>query len=161
MNPELQVIVTKLIPSNLSIKRVSGVLRDLDNDYAPALSTIVDIDLYAEKLVSRAVVLLATIEGKDVGLVAIYVNDQINCIGYISTIGARQDVRGKGIGRALMESALNVAKSHGMYCVRLEVSCVNTPALSLYRKMGFSVLENEKTRRYDDSILMYKSVRVG
>lgn len=50
----------------------------------------------------------------------------------------REVYRGRGVGRALMERALDWAKAHpDITLVTLEVYAANAPAIALYRKFGF------------------------
>lgn len=50
----------------------------------------------------------------------------------------REAYRGRGVGRALMERALDWAKAHpDITLVTLEVYAANAPAIALYRKFGF------------------------
>jgi len=46
--------------------------------------------------------------------------------------------RGQGVGRALMNQALDEARRLGAAHVWLEVSSVNVPAIRAYRRMGFA-----------------------
>ena len=52
-------------------------------------------------------------------------------------IAVLPDYRGKGIGAALLDSALGKAKASGMSRVELTVREDNRRAISLYRKKGF------------------------
>ena len=151
-------MIEELVPSDSSLSRVLELLEALDADYTPALSSIVHIHEYAAKLLRNAVVCLARLGGRDVGLVAVYVNDQATRCAYISTIATHQDVRGQGVGMALMESALNIAETHAMDYVRLEVSKLNKPAIRLYKRMGFREEKNSNQGTYEDSVLMEKSL---
>lgn len=57
-------------------------------------------------------------------------------VGYLG-IGLHADYRGMGLGRKLMECALDAAAEHGFRVVRLECREGNTRALAIYEKMGF------------------------
>ena len=57
------------------------------------------------------------------------------------------DQRRRGIGSALMDEALNWARSAGITKVELEVFPHNAPAISLYRKLGFEE-EGRRRKRY-------------
>jgi [ribosomal protein S18]-alanine N-acetyltransferase len=52
--------------------------------------------------------------------------------------------RGRGVGSALVASAVGWARSHGLHKLCLEVFAHNTAAIALYRKCGFL----EEGRRY-------------
>lgn len=47
--------------------------------------------------------------------------------------------RGRGAGRALMESVLEYARSAGAWCVWLEAQNVNLPAIQFYLRCGFEL----------------------
>jgi ribosomal protein S18 acetylase RimI-like enzyme len=53
-------------------------------------------------------------------------------------IGVAPAWRGKGVGRALMDHAVDHARERGAVHVWLEVSNVNVPAVRAYRRMGFT-----------------------
>ncbi len=71
------------------------------------------------------------------------------------------DWQGRGLGRALMHRALDWARNHpGIERVELHVHAGNTPALALYRQLGF-LEEGRRARaikfrdgRYCDDLLM-------
>jgi ribosomal protein S18 acetylase RimI-like enzyme len=46
-------------------------------------------------------------------------------------------VRGRGIGRALMDSVVAFARDRGAWCVWLETQADNSPAIAFYRRLGF------------------------
>jgi ribosomal protein S18 acetylase RimI-like enzyme len=74
-------------------------------------------------------------------------------------IGMLPEVRGRGLGRRLMQAALAAARERGMERIELEVFASNARAIALYEGLGF-VREGFKRRvrkldgRYDDDVLM-------
>jgi len=74
-------------------------------------------------------------------------------------MGLLKDYRGQGLGRKLMEAAISAAKTQGMERVELEVFASNSPAITLYRKLGFREEGRKlKARKidgaYDDIVVM-------
>jgi RimJ/RimL family protein N-acetyltransferase len=55
--------------------------------------------------------------------------------------------RGRGVGSALVASAVGWARSHGLHKLCLEVFARNTAAIALYRKCGF-LEEGRRVRQY-------------
>jgi ribosomal protein S18 acetylase RimI-like enzyme len=55
--------------------------------------------------------------------------------------------RGHGVGSALMQAAIGLARQQGLHKLSLEVFAHNTAAIALYRKCGF-VEEGRRTRQY-------------
>ena len=60
---------------------------------------------------------------------------------YLSRLIVRKDSRGNGYGETLARHVLAAAKEKGYKSIALGVNCDNTAAVSLYRKLGFSVYE--------------------
>jgi ribosomal protein S18 acetylase RimI-like enzyme len=58
-------------------------------------------------------------------------------LGSIQNVGIVADHRGLGLGRALVLRALEGFRAAGMHRVSLEVTAANTPAVQLYRRLGF------------------------
>ena len=61
--------------------------------------------------------------------------------GEIVLIGIKKDVRGKGIGRALIEEALKWFITQDIHFVTVRTQLKNLPAMNFYSKMGYSVKE--------------------
>lgn len=58
---------------------------------------------------------------------------------------------GLGIGKQMMEAVLDVAKSCGYEQAELEVVTTNTPAIRLYKSVGFEIYgERKKDMKYKD-----------
>ncbi len=60
---------------------------------------------------------------------------------HILNIAVREDVRRCGLGSMLLREAFKLAKKHRMKGIYLEVRVSNTPAIRLYQKHGFFILE--------------------
>lgn len=59
----------------------------------------------------------------------------------IYSIATAAEVRGKGIGKALMLAVMAEAKNAGAAVLSLEVKCDNKGAIELYRQLGFEVVD--------------------
>ena len=71
-----------------------------------------------------------------------------------------RDWRGRGVGSALIQAAIDWARGHGLHQLSREVFAHNTAAIALYRKCGF-VEEGHRPKQYRrasgelwDSIIM-------
>ncbi|MCC6298709.1 MAG: GNAT family N-acetyltransferase [Anaerolineales bacterium] len=80
-------------------------------------------------------IFFADVDGKPVGQVKIL--PWWNKFAYIEELVVNTDFRGKGIGRALMNRAIEWAKAQGFPGVMLETQDNNVPACMLYEKCGF------------------------
>ena len=62
----------------------------------------------------------------------------------ITNIALHPDFRGRGIGETVLTVILKEVRGKGATFVTLEVRSSNTPAVSLYKKLGFKVLGTRK-----------------
>ena len=77
--------------------------------------------------------------------------------GQITNIAVHPDHRGKGLGQAVVMALVRHAKTHHLANITLEVRASNTPAISLYRKLGFVEIGRRKnfyTRPAEDALIM-------
>lgn len=75
----------------------------------------------------------------------------------VTTIAVLPEYRGRGIGSLLLDALINTAVRRGAEQIHLEVRESNSPAISLYKKHGFT--EDGRRRGYyrfpkEDAILM-------
>ena len=59
----------------------------------------------------------------------------------------RRDWRGRGVGSALMQAAIDWARGHRLHKLCLEVFAQNAAAIALYRKCGFAE-EGRRPQQY-------------
>jgi GNAT superfamily N-acetyltransferase len=57
---------------------------------------------------------------------------------WLEDVFVRESARGSGLGRALVQAAVERAREHGCRRIELDVDEANTPALELYGSLGFS-----------------------
>ena len=62
----------------------------------------------------------------------------------ILTLAVRPQARGKGLGRALLQAAINKARTLGATTMFLEVGADNPHALALYAGLGFAKVGTRK-----------------
>jgi ribosomal-protein-alanine N-acetyltransferase len=76
--------------------------------------------------------------------------------GHILNVAVRQDFRGQGVARLLVERILDDCRKKGGEVIFLEVRLSNEAAIALYRQVGF--IETGIRRKYyengEDAILM-------
>jgi len=75
-----------------------------------------------------------------VGGCALILNENQN--GHFSDFFVREDLRGKGIGRRILEFAINRFKEKNIKTIRLHVLKDNQTAIKLYTKYGFHYFED-------------------
>jgi len=67
-------------------------------------------------------------------------------LGRVTTLAVAPDARRRGIAKALLEAACGEIRLRGGNAMFLEVATRNSPALELYRRIGF--VEVGRRRRY-------------
>ena len=95
---------------------------------------------YVQKLLLNAHVLKYYIEGDMAGVIAFYANDFKERKAFLSFVGVNQKYRGKGIGKILIISSLNLLKAKDFKSYSLEVLKENSAAIKTYRSLGFEVV---------------------
>ncbi|HEX6705006.1 MAG TPA: GNAT family N-acetyltransferase [Albitalea sp.] len=73
-------------------------------------------------------------DGEPMGFVFVGVHGRVRRVG---VMGLRPELRGTGASRALLQCVIDEARQAGSQALELEVFAQNTPALRLYRSMGF------------------------
>ena len=88
-------------------------------------------------------ILIAEYEGEAVGTVGLVPGHHEGMLELIK-MSARSDIQGKGIGRALMDAAIEKAREMGASQIWLETNTSLEAALALYRKSGFRELTGDE-----------------
>jgi len=80
--------------------------------------------------------------------------------GHVISIAVLEEHRKKGLGTALMETALDQFRKNGCEISFLEVRVSNETAINIYKKMGYSIAE--RIRGYyndgEDAYVMEKKI---
>ena len=106
---------------------------------------------------------VAEYKGEVSGLYILHPNNVGRC-GHISnaSYAVSSSVRGKGVGRVMVEHSLFIAKTKGFRLLQFNaVVAENRPAIALYEKLGFERIGtveggfHHKNGTYKDIILFY------
>lgn len=97
-----------------------------------------------EGFVQRGEMYVGEAEGKIACAVALNQSAQHENCMEIHLLAVHPDFRGRTLGKAMVEFAVEAARQKAMACIRLDVTEGNLPAEKLYTGMGF---EFEKSRR--------------
>lgn len=100
--------------------------------------------------------IVALVAGRVVGYAGIWV---LLDEAHLTSIAVHPEWRGRGLGRALMEEMLALARSLGVRAMTLEVRPSNLPARRLYASLGFE--ERGRRKGYyadtgEDALIMWK-----
>ncbi|EFO80634.1 GCN5-related N-acetyltransferase [Oscillochloris trichoides DG-6] len=120
-------------------------IRPANFDDAPTISTILTTafgdppelvgHFVTERLASRFHrFLLAELDGQPVATLRLIHEDGW---AYITTFGVHPNYQGRGIGRQMLCSVINLLRNEGQGSIRIEVETHNSAALTLYESCGF------------------------
>ena len=101
----------------------------------------------------NAITLEAWSGEKLVGLLSVYFNNRDQKIGFINHIAVLEEYQKQGISKALFHQCFEYAIEHNFESIKLEVSKVNTTALTLYEQAGFCIEDNK-----ENTIIMKKVI---
>lgn len=90
---------------------------------------------------------VALLEDAPAGFIAYYMKSKMD--GYIWLLAVDEVHRGQGVARMLMEHAMAALKKQNAKFISISVRTINTPAINLYKKLGF----NEEWRDEDRGIM--------
>ena len=127
----------------------AAAFRDLNLAWVEAFFTVEDEDRaqledpQTHILDKGGAILIAEYEGEAVGTVGLVPGHGDGVLELIK-MSARSDIQGKGIGRALMDAAIEKSRAMGASKIWLETNTKLEAALSLYRKSGFRELTGDE-----------------
>jgi len=135
-------------------------LQDYEHALDPRLPTGSDIvDEYLPQMLMRCKtcrgqIFMAEVDGNIAGYVTVLtkvssgeLEDGDIEYGLVADLLVREQHRGSGFGRKLLDAAETYAREHGVKWLRIAALAGNRPAIEMYDSMGFSRLfvELEKT----------------
>lgn len=100
--------------------------------------------------------IVAEVDGKVAGYGGFWV---VVDEGHITNIAVHPDFRGQGVGSAIVEGLIELAKTKGITSMTLEVRESNLVAQLLYKKYGFKPVGKRKGYYQDnneDAVIMWK-----
>jgi len=120
-------------------------INEINNEFYGKL--IVEVpEIYVDKLLKNAEIMLHYSNNVMVGCLAFYANDHINKNAFISFIGIKNTHRDKGLGKILLTSSLVYLKKNNFNEYGLEVIKKNESAINFYMKQGFIKQEDRLGR---------------
>jgi len=145
MLDEYELIEPTMKIDDFMVKQNSALFNELLLFYEKNAATFVlnlneqtkDLFAYVSKLKQNATIFEAYYDNVIVGIVAIYLNNHIEKIGFITSVVVAVEHQGKGIAKTLLKSAIDVAVLDNFMKIKLKVCRNNLKAISLYKNLGF------------------------
>ena len=140
------LIIRKVVPEDNVL--LAKLIRDVFDEYdAPKKCTVYSDpttdDLYALFKKDLAVLWVAEVDGKIAGCCGIYPTEGLekDC-AELAKFYLSKEVRGKGMGKKLIEQCFQSAEQMGYKKLYLESMPQFSKAVSMYEKYGFKMLGN-------------------
>jgi ribosomal protein S18 acetylase RimI-like enzyme len=127
---------------------IESLLKQIDNDFVPSLSTRLVINEYAEKIQKNATIFSTHQGGELQAFIAVYCNDRSSLTAFMTILAVAQKHRNSGLASNLIESSIRFLKKLGFKTYRLEVYKSNTSAIKLYEKFNFMKVAETNTSIY-------------
>ncbi len=138
------------------------LLNEIGDLLPDPLKQRVNIQEYADKILSKGEVIIARREKEYIGAILFYINNNIDNISYISLFGVKKPYQGLGIGSVLLRKMEEVAIKNGILQNSLHVSINNINAIKFYKSNGYIIIavDNNKyvmTKIFQLSYSSYKT----
>ena len=111
------------------------------------ISHDVNIVEYTHKVFTHATLFIARENDAIIGLCIVYINDLMSRQAYVTYLYVDENFRNKGIGRTLLETAIEYSRNQKFDTIALEVRKDNFSAKRLYSSLGFMTYQ-ETDRSY-------------
>ena len=122
----------KVLVEPFTLNDLEIIAKNLEKDYDNFWNYNI---LKNELLNSASIYLCCKVDNKIVGFAGITI---ILDIAELNNIVIKKDYRGNGLSSILLKKLIDIAKSKNCKQFNLEVSCLNQPAIKLYKKFGFN-----------------------
>ncbi|RTL57210.1 MAG: GNAT family N-acetyltransferase [Sphingobacteriales bacterium] len=122
-----------------------------NDQFLAGLKQKINLEDYAKKITTYAVMFEAWREDELSGLIAAYFNQEKKEV-FITNVSVISQYMRRGIASQLMEECMNFAKANHCREISLRVISSNTEAISLYSKFGFKQTKKE----YDELVMQKK-----
>lgn len=137
-------------------EKLTEFLQTVDKHFPVPLSTKVDLEEYARKLIDRADLVAEMSEtGEIQALAAGYVRYVENNMAYIAVVATIPEMRGQGKAKRVVQRFMDYCREQKRKGVHLYAVASNIDAVSLYNRLGFERYHLENEPRPDDLHLVY------
>jgi ribosomal protein S18 acetylase RimI-like enzyme len=96
--------------------------------------------------------LVAELQGNAVGLVWVRIDPSTPDVAHLYQMWVAAECRGRGVGKALLDTAIEWTTSNGARSIELGVTVGNSPARRLYKGAGFRAIGVPEPLRPDSDL---------
>ena len=120
-------------------EKLIAFLEKIDAQLPTPLSSRVDLNTYADKVLTHGKVLAVEENNRIVSALLFYCNDRESRNAYITLLGTLAGHEGKGLGRKLMREMETVARQENMKRIFLDTEKGNSHAIAFYSRCGYLI----------------------
>lgn len=124
------------------------LLKKVDSDFDPPLSLNLDLDEYSKKIASRAILFTRFDDKELIALCAIYANDEERLQAYLTMLAVDPVFRGIGLAKKLITEMEMYILNKKIKYIRLEVFKTNRNAFSMYKNLGYEIVDESHSSFY-------------
>lgn len=110
-----------------------------DKDFPIPISKKVNIDEYVKKIIERGKGLLSLCNGKIIGVIFYYDNNELEKKAFISLVSVDIKFREQGIARNMLKKVIEMIDDKIEYC-QIPTHISNYKAINLYKSFGFELI---------------------
>ena len=121
------------------------LLSEIDNEFDPRLSSRIDVPSYVDKILENSTIIPVYNNGNLDAFIAFYCNDYKSHASYLTMLAVRKSYRKRGVGKLLVETAIKFLEETTFRYFKLEVDKSNSSAFAVYKKLGFSIIDESTT----------------
>jgi len=143
------LVVKNMKDTKYNHQEIFNLLKILDDDFYPSLSSIVELDAWSKKLFNNAYNLIViNPENKEISIIAMlsfYCNDEEKQYSFIPIIGVLKEYRSKGLSKLLLSECLKILKQKGFKELGIRTWSGNL-AYNIYKSFGFKEIKRINDR---------------
>ncbi|TQO57143.1 GNAT family N-acetyltransferase [Vibrio cholerae] len=146
------MFLVELMPS-ANHTLIYELLTKVDADFDPPLSLNLDLVEYSKKIASKAILFTRFDDNTLIALCAIYATDKEHLQAYLTLLAVVPEFRGIGLAKDMITEMEVYVLKNGYKSIRLEVYKTNFRALSMYKGLGYEIVEQT-----DHSYFLHKII---
>lgn len=124
---------------------VYKLLKRISPQFSPNLESELNLKEYAFKLATYATFLIYKVGETTKGCIVFYPNSTTSIL-YIPLFWVDEEFRGQGIAKRMLKEIFWYCKCSNLANIHLEVLKSNRIAFSLYKSVGFTIIEDRSTK---------------